>query len=220
MTTVGKRLKALIEQRGLLQKDVALDLRADPALISNIINGRRKIPEWLRQKLVTYEPLGLSPAQLEAWELEDAHSSEAIRIAAAELEPIGPPKMFVPFPCRGYVSAGQLEAIPESQDVEYFQWMDPKLYGADMFCLKIKGDSMEPKYANGGVLLVREVREFKNDRIYVVQTDGNQSTFKVLRVSPQGTTLIPLNPSYAPIDVRDQAIVKILEVLEYKESYA
>lgn len=66
------------------------------------------------------------------------------------------------------------------------------------FALRINGNSMEPKYKNGDILLVEETDslEFGELGIFILDGDGYFKRY-------EGDRLISLNPEYAPIMLSD-----------------
>ena len=91
------------------------------------------------------------------------------------------------------VSAGVGEHL-EGQDMKYISVPaedDPN--GAD-FALRVNGDSMEPRFQNGDVVLVQEVESIQRGQIGVFVLDG-AGYIKVYN----DTMLLSINPAYAPI---------------------
>ena len=66
------------------------------------------------------------------------------------------------------------------------------------FALRISGNSMEPKYRNGDVLLVQECESVEEGELGIFILDGS-GYFKKYG----GDRLISLNPSYSPILLKD-----------------
>lgn len=164
-----------------------------------------------------YQP-AMTKEERDAEQIKARYSPSSIHLAANAMHYSGKPEGFYRFPCLGEVTAGKLKMSEEQQDTPYYEWMDVKEYASDMFCLKVTGDSMEPKIPNGAVILVRPAKQFRNKGIYVVQTNYGESTLKILQFSQEGGTLLPLNKKYAPIPIQDFEIEKAFEVLEYKVS--
>ncbi len=71
------------------------------------------------------------------------------------------------------------------------------------YALRISGNSMEPKYRDGDVLLVRHADSIDVGELGIFLLDGC-GFFKVYG----GDRLISLNPSYAPIPLKDFADVQ------------
>ncbi len=66
------------------------------------------------------------------------------------------------------------------------------------YALRISGNSMEPKYQSGDVLLVQETETVEHGELGIFLLDG-EAFFKVYG----GDRLISLNPAYGPILLKD-----------------
>lgn len=95
------------------------------------------------------------------------------------------------------VSAGVGEFLSESTGSEIFIPDAPKTREAD-YALRISGDSMEPKYRSGDVLLVESCDYVAEGELGIFVLDGS-GFFKKYG----GDRLISLNPAYAPIMLKD-----------------
>lgn len=91
------------------------------------------------------------------------------------------------------VSAGTGVYLTEMESVDINIPDNPDTADAD-FALRIKGNSMEPKYRDGDVLLVEETDavEYGELGIFILDGDGYFKKFG-------GDRLISLNPDYEPI---------------------
>lgn len=96
------------------------------------------------------------------------------------------------------VSAGIGEFLSDSTHVEDISIPDdPRTAEAD-YALRISGDSMEPKYRSGDILLVQTTDTVEEGELGIFVLDG-AGYFKKYG----GDHLISLNPKYAPIPLRD-----------------
>lgn len=95
------------------------------------------------------------------------------------------------------VSAGVGEFLSESSGTEIFIPDLPKTQEAD-YALRISGDSMEPKYHSGDVLLVENCDCVEEGELGIFVLDG-AGYFKKYG----GDRLISLNGAYAPIMLKD-----------------
>ncbi len=95
------------------------------------------------------------------------------------------------------VSAGVGEFLSESTGTEIFIPDSPKTQEAD-YALRIAGDSMEPKYHSGDVLLVENCDFVEEGELGIFVLDGS-GYFKKYG----GDRLISLNTAYAPIMLKD-----------------
>ena len=96
------------------------------------------------------------------------------------------------------VSAGIGEFLSDATRIEDILIPDdPRTAEAD-FALRISGDSMEPKYRSGDVLLIQSAESVEEGELGIFILDGS-GYFKKYG----GDHLISLNPKYAPIPLRD-----------------
>ena len=71
--------------------------------------------------------------------------------------------------------------------------------GREYFALKIKGDSMIPRYEDGDVVILRKQDSCESGQDCAVLVNGNDATFKRVRMNEKTLTLQPLNPAYEPM---------------------
>ncbi len=115
------------------------------------------------------------------------------------LSPIPTTKMSgVSIPVYGSVAAGiPIEAIT---DIEDYEEIPEDLARTGQFvALKIKGDSMEPRFAEGDVVIVKLQEDVENGDIAVVLVNGDEATCKKIKKTPEGVMLISTNPAYEPM---------------------
>ncbi|MBQ8528490.1 MAG: helix-turn-helix domain-containing protein [Clostridia bacterium] len=107
-------------------------------------------------------------------------------------------KAGVALPVYGSVAAGiPIEAIT---DIEDYEEIPESLARTGQFAaLKIKGDSMEPKFSNGDVVIVKLQDTVENGDIAVVLVNGDEATCKKIKKTPEGVMLISTNPAYEPM---------------------
>ncbi len=99
-------------------------------------------------------------------------------------------------PVCGNVAAGiPIDAI---EDVEEYVDVDASLArGATLIGLRVKGRSMEPRFANGDTVIIRCQSSVDNGDIAVVLVGDEATMKKVVRYS-EGIRLMPTNPAYEP----------------------
>ena len=89
--------------------------------------------------------------------------------------------------------------------------------GQEYFGLAVSGNSMEPEYRPGDVIILRRQDTCESGQDCAVMINGDDATFKRVRLSADGLTLQPLNPSYDPIHFSKKEVeerpVRILGVV-------
>ena len=99
-------------------------------------------------------------------------------------------------PVYGSIPAGiPMEAIEDILDYEEApaSWA---LGGKEFFALKIQGNSMEPEYRNGDVIIFLKQPDCENNEDCAVAINGNDWTFKRVEKLEDGVLIKPLNPDY------------------------
>lgn len=116
----------------------------------------------------------------------------------------------------GSVPAGiPLEAIEDIVDWEDIpiEWIAG---GNEYIGLKVKGDSMSPKYIDGDTVIIKLQPDCESGQDAVVYVNGYDATLKKIIKKPDCILLQPLNPVYDPkiYDYNDEFNpVKILGVV-------
>lgn len=112
------------------------------------------------------------------------------------VEPVDLGNSFFRIPVYGTIPAGiPMEAIEDilGYVVAPEDW---KLGGKNYFGLKIKGNSMEPEYRNGDIVIFEASQDCENNDDCAVAVNGNDWTFKRVEKTTEGIFLKPLNPNY------------------------
>lgn len=98
----------------------------------------------------------------------------------------------------GRVAAGlPIEAVENIIDTEEISEELSKT--GEFFGLQIHGNSMEPKFSEGDVVIVRKQEDAESGDIVIATVNGTDATCKRLRKYRDGIELISTNPSYEPM---------------------
>ncbi len=120
----------------------------------------------------------------------------------------------VQVPLLGRVPAGPLsEAI---EDIESYLPVRSKFRGAELFALRVEGDSMrDAGILDGDVVIVQRQQSADPGDIIVAMIDG-EATVKTLFVEGGRIELRPQNPEYAPIVPGPDELCVLGKVLEVR----
>jgi len=111
-------------------------------------------------------------------------------------------------PVLGYVQAGiPIDAIEEILDYEEIS--EDLARNGEYVGLMIQGDSMEPKFSPGDVVIVRLQPTCESGDICVVLVNGDEATVKKVERTSAGIKLIPLNSAYDPLFFTNQEIEEL-----------
>lgn len=126
-------------------------------------------------------------------------------------------------PVLGYVRAGlPMEAVEEILDYEE---ITPEMARAgEHFALAIRGDSMEPRFCENDVVIVRKQSDVSSGEVAVVLINGNDATVKKVIKNGKGLILVPMNTSYEPIyftknEVEELPVMILGKVVELRGKF-
>lgn len=179
---IGEAMRKLRKERKMTQDDLAEKLEVATANISRYETGKQGIEV---DKL---------PALAKAL---DVSVSEFFQVASGESTNVSDTTEIYRVPLISWVQAGNYADVFLSNldNIELVETTyKPRKH---TYALKVVGDSMEPKFPEGCVIIV-EPEEQPHNKSFVIITvqDSNQATFKQLVDDESGTYLKPLNEKY------------------------
>lgn len=74
--------------------------------------------------------------------------------------------------------------------------------------LQIHGDSMEPKFSEGDIVIVRKQDDAESEDIVIATVNGTDATCKRLKKYQDDIALIPPNPICEPMFFTKEEIIK------------
>lgn len=181
-TELGTAIKELRKERNMSQEALGNAIGVDKGNVSRYESGKQ-FPELDKISNIA-EALGV-----EVWELfakaQGCNFSEA-----SELYKV---------PLISWVQAGNYnDVFLDISNLDNLEWVETT-YKARKFtyALRVVGDSMEPKFPEGCVIIV-EPEEQPHNKSYVIAVlqDSNKATFKQLIDDESGRYLKPLNEKY------------------------
>ena len=119
-------------------------------------------------------------------------------------------------------NAVTIEAVENITDTEEISEELAKT--GEFFGLQIHGDSMEPKFSDGDVVIVRQQDDAESGDIVIATVNGTDATCKRLRKYRDGIELISTNPSYEPMffsaeDIEKKPVRIIGRVVELRAKF-
>ena len=129
----------------------------------------------------------------------------------------------VAIPVLGDVQAGlPMEAVENI--IDYEEIPESMARSGEYFGLRIRGASMEPRFTEGDVVIVRKQSTIETGEIGVVLVNGDSATIKKIKRSAAGITLIPTNPAFEPMfydneEIRDLPVTIVGKVVELRAKF-
>lgn len=123
----------------------------------------------------------------------------------------------------GRVAAGiPIEAIEDIIDTE--EITEEMARTGEFFALQINGDSMEPKFSKGDVVIVRQQPDAEDGQIVIATVNGCDATCKRLKKYADGIALLSTNPAFEPMyfsekEVKNKPVRIIGKVVELRAKF-
>ena len=179
---LGQRLKALRAARQISQKDLAAQLFVSPQAVG----------KWEREEA--------TPNPETVRKLSELFDVSADYLLGRELSPnASPASHALRVPVLGVIQAGiPMDAIEDIMDWEEVpvSWASG---GREYFGLRVKGDSMYPKYLEGDTVILRKDSACDTGDDCAVLVNGDAATLKQVLLREDGAVeLRPVNPTYPP----------------------
>lgn len=181
------RLKELRKENNYSQEDIANYLDITQGAYAHYEGGRTNPPFKIIAKLSKL--YNVSVEYLMALSDDRKPQDEPI---------LEKSKKIVKIPVLGTIAAGiPIEAIENIEDYE--ELIIPNSESEkNYFCIKVKGDSMEPRIKNGDLIICKKQSDVDNGDIAAVLVNGHEATVKKIKKDTNGIWLIPNNPMYEP----------------------
>lgn len=178
----NSNLKYIRNQKGMSQQELADKIGTDRSTISRWENGEIDTPLEMAMKIA--EELNISYYDFFGKDLRFDNGT-VIDINSDTIQ----------IPVLGTIKAGI--AIEAQQDI--LEYIDiPKSWimgGKTFYGLKIRGDSMLPKYSENDIVIFEQNNDtnLANNKDCAVMVNGFDATFKNVTINEIGITLVPLN---------------------------
>lgn len=191
----GAQIKAAMAAMKVKQQDIADERGVEQNLISQWCTGKTRVPDkdllWLGTRL-QFNPYLVRKSLREY--------KDYVSILDDNTDPVERPTRSIPL--ISLTQAGEYcEAVDPYEPNDAEAWMNsPFDAGENDFLLRIKGDSMDDGtpdgYPDGCIAHFSPNIQPRHKDDVVVRTPDNQTTFKQLHLTDDGTYLVPRNPIY------------------------
>lgn len=124
-------------------------------------------------------------------------------------------------PVISWVMAGKWHEVCDAfQPGDAEEWTESDAKGQYVFALRVRGDSMEPEFREGDIIIVNPHVEAKPGDYVIVKNDAFEVTFKQLKKYGDTPVLHPLDPKYKDIELSEKHQYAIVgKVVEKKKRY-
>lgn len=215
---LAKYLRNIRESLGYSIYDVNKLCDISPSYLSLMENGKRRPSPIILKKLssiyhIDYNDLlikaGFSDLIIEYKEKEDILK----KIGAIPLSDISTTKI----PVLGKVKAGY-DYLAQENIIDYIAFNIDGTDKENYYALYVTGDSMEPLFNDGDIVIVHKQDNFENGDNCVVLINGDEATVKKVYKGTTGIELKAVNPYYPPRIFTEEETkdlpVKVIGVVE------
>lgn len=213
---LGKYLEDSRKKKGLSTYDVNNLTQISQSYISLIEKGKRKpsavilktlAPVYGLDYIDLYEKAGYIDL------IEDEKKDMLKKIGAIPLSDISTTKI----PVLGKVKAGY-NYLAQENIIDYIAFNIDGTDKENYYALYVTGDSMEPLFNDGDIVVVHKQDTFENGDNCVVLINGDEATVKKVYKGTTGIELKAVNPYYPPRIFTEEEIkdlpIKIIGVVE------
>lgn len=213
---LGKYLKDSRNAKGLSLRQVNKISDISYSHLNMIENGKRNVTPALLKNLAKLYGLDYIDLYEKAGYIdliEDEKKDILKKIGAIPLSEIETTKI----PVLGKVKAGY-NYLAQENIIDYIAF---NIDGADKenyYALYVIGDSMEPLFDDGDIVIVHKQDDFNNGENCVILINGDEATIKKVYKGTTGIKLQAVNPYYPPRIFTEEEIrdlpVKVIGVVE------
>lgn len=213
---LGMYLKNARNAKGLSLREVNKLTDISYSHLNMIENGKRNVTPALLKNLAKLYNLDYIDLYEKAGYIdliEDEKKDVLKKIGAIPLSEIETTKI----PVLGKVKAGY-NYLAQENIIEYIYFNIDGSDKENYYALYVTGDSMEPLFDDGDIVIVHKQDDFNNGENCVVLINGNEATIKKVYKGTTGIKLQAVNPYYPPRIFTEEEIkdlpVKIIGVVE------
>lgn len=193
---LGKYLEISRKQKGLSTYDVNNLTKISQSYISLIEKGKRKPSAVILKTLAPVYGLDYMDLYEKAGYIdliEDEKKDIFKKIGAIPLSEIKTTKI----PVLGKVKAGY-NYLAQENIIDYIYFNIDGIDKENYYALYVIGDSMEPLFDDGDIVIVHKQDDFSNGDNCVVLINGEEATVKKVYKGTTGIELKAVNPYYPP----------------------
>ena len=227
-----KALKWKVKQKGYGTKaKLAKLLNMDPTYLGRVVEGKQPCPEEKRLKISEFfgydyvDFIALGRHLLEGGNGDEWERERKSRLGLGNVEP--GPDIVGRVPVISWVQAGGWTGIDEVKTTpdEINEWVYTfRNLSENAFALRVQGDSMEPEFTEGDIVVVEPNAYVDNGKYVIAVFDDSaesaEAVFKQIRFEGDRTYLVPKNPRYPVMDVTGKDFRIVGVVVEKTKKYA
>lgn len=195
----SERLRKLRRERNLTQTELANSLNVSNGTIAMWETEKRQPDLDMVSRIASF--FNVSVDYLMGREQKVDNNVAGVQLA----------RQTIKIPVYGTIPAGVPIEMIEDSYIEDYEDINADLLrgGNKYFALKVKGDSMLPKFEDGDVLILKQTENCENGAFCAVSINHTECTFKKVIKKMSGLTLMPLNPDFEPLFFTNKEVAEL-----------
>ncbi len=186
--TIGPNIRRIRTARGLTLEDVATAAGTDTGNLSRLERDKQSVSQALLQRIA--DAMGVQPQDFYAGGTEEGPAIKGTVPLISEVQ-AGAWRDVI-----DNLQPGEGERIPTTYKAK-----------RHTYALRVRGDSMEPKFPDGCIIIVEPEELADNGKFVVVRQNGDtEATFKQFIQDGSRRYLKPLNPRYPIMEMTEDAV--------------
>jgi SOS-response transcriptional repressor LexA len=207
---IGERIKETRKERGMTQVALAKAAGVHQSTIADLERGRTtKTPSAAQiARVLGVDALWLATGRGRKEASFDHLSSNGFNLDEGNVS-ASTVQLRGKVPVISLVAAGNWsEAVDNFAPGQAEEWVATTIpIKQHTYALRVQGDSMEPKFLDGAIIIVEPEEEARNGSYVIVRQNGSEATFKQLVIDGTQTYLKPLNSRYPIMVMQPDAII-------------
>ncbi len=213
-TTIYQRIRQAREQMELDQGSLARKVRVSMRTVQRWEKGDQTPDGDFLVRLA--KSMGVRPEWLLTGdgEMYPSHASLS-NIIPFQKDELVHDVALIEIPLLASVPAGKTNTMFYPEHVDRYVTVD-NLKDKTAFALVVKGNSMSPKIENGDIVVISPQQDVRSGDICVIRVN-DEDVLKKIKIEGQYVHLIPLNPDFEPLTVRQRDITfmgKVVKVIK------
>lgn len=202
-----ERLRLLIKERS--QPVIAKQTNRPSSQFTDMLAGRKSFGEKVARMLE--QELSLPPKWFDQPLSNQVREPQAEYLASSSGVTTGP-EVRGRVPLISWVQAGTMTEIENSLvPGDAVDWIDTTApVRRHTYAVRVEGDSMEPEFPQGIILIVEPDMQAENGDFVIVRNGDDEATFKKLVKDGGDWYLKPINPRYPIKSLGDAKIVGVV----------
>lgn len=207
MKAIGSILKTRRLAQGMTARHLAEVVGVSDAHIIYIEKGQRKATFEKLTNIINALGLRVDDVLKGIGQLSDNTDNSDIRRLSQ-------------IPVVSWVTAGNWREVCDAYEPgDGGEWIDSDVHGPNVFALKVTGDSMEPEFHDGEIIIINPHTEALPGNYVVVKNADGEATFKQLKKYGSRWILHPLNPNYEDQQLKRGDFTIIGRVMKKEKRY-